>query len=118
RQHEEKKATVVPVAAPVAGPIIEIVRQQPERDVVAETPAPSSAPTAPAASDIDVNDINVPTYLRRQREREQDHRQTGMPHSEPPSSGSVPVAAPDPSQPQMRRAAAGSQPAFLRKIMD
>jgi cell division protein FtsZ len=118
RQHEEKKTMVVPVAAPVAGPIIEIVRQQPDRDVTVDTSAPSPAPPAPSTSDVDVNDINVPTYLRRQREREQDHRQTGMPHTEPPSSSSVPVSAADPSQPQMRRAAASSQPAFLRKIMD
>jgi hypothetical protein len=69
-----------------------------------------------------VNDVNVPTYLRRQREREQEqqHRQqTGSPRMEPPASGSVPITPSDVSgQHQMRRAAAGGQPAFLRKIMD
>jgi cell division protein FtsZ len=119
RQQEEKKP--IPVSVPVSMPTIEIVRPQPERDVVAETSTPSPvAPTPSAPSDIDVNDINVPTYLRRQREREQDQRpQAGMPHTEPPTTGSVPVNQADSlGQPQLRRAAAGSQPAFLRKIMD
>ncbi|MBU3699669.1 MAG: cell division protein FtsZ [Candidatus Kapabacteria bacterium] len=129
RQQEEKKApavtvnvpTSMPTSMPMSMPTIEIVRPQPERDVVVEAPASSPvAPTPSAPSDIDVNDINVPTYLRRQRERDQDQRpQAGMPHTEPPTSGSVPVSQADSSsQPQLRRAAAGSQPAFLRKIMD
>ncbi len=124
RRHEERKVATTTVSTSTSGPTIEIIRPQPDRDVVDEAPTPAASPAATTAPspDVDVNDVNVPTYLRRQREREQEqqHRQqTGSPRTEPPSSGSVPITPSDASgQHQMRRAAAGGQPAFLRKIMD
>lgn len=124
RRHEERKVVTTTVSTSTSGPTIEIIRPQPDRDVVDEAPTPAASPAATTAPspDVDVNDVNVPTYLRRQREREQEqqHRQqTGSPRTEPPSSGSVPITPSDASgQHQMRRAAAGGQPAFLRKIMD
>lgn len=124
RRHEERKVVTTTVSTSSPGPTIEIIRPQPDRDVVDEVQAPASSPVTTSAppADVDVNDVNVPTYLRRQREREQEqqHRQqTGSPRTEPPASGSVPITPSDVSgQHQMRRAAAGGQPAFLRKIMD
>jgi cell division protein FtsZ len=124
RRHEERKVVTTTVSTSSPGPTIEIIRPQPDRDVVDEVQAPASSPvtTSAPSADVDVNDVNVPTYLRRQREREQEHQhrqQTGSPRTEPPASGSVPITPSDVSgQHQMRRAAAGGQPAFLRKIMD
>ena len=124
RRHEERKVVTTTVSTSSPGPTIEIIRPQPDRDVVDEATAPATSPatTSAPSADVDVNDVNVPTYLRRQREREQEqqHRQqTGSPRTEPPASGSVPITPSDVSgQHQMRRAAAGGQPAFLRKIMD
>lgn len=124
RRHEERKVATTTVSTSTSGPTIEIIRPQPDRDVVDEAPTPAASPAATTAPspDVDVNDVNVPTYLRRQREREQEqqHRQqTGSPRTEPPLSASVPITPSDASgQHQMRRAAAGGQPAFLRKIMD
>ncbi len=123
RRHEERRVASTAVSTSSMGPTIEIIRPQPERDLVDEAPSAAPSPVSSAASaDVDVNDVNVPTYLRRQREREQEqqHRQqTGSPRTEPPASASVPITPSDSSnQHQMRRAAAGGQPAFLRKIMD
>ncbi|MEN9795787.1 MAG: hypothetical protein RLZZ150_764 [Bacteroidota bacterium] len=125
RRQEEKK--VVPVSAPLAStPVIEIVRPTPEPEAeltMGTTPAP--APIAQPSSDVDVHDVNVPAYLRRQRDQERS--QAGMPRQEPPATGSVPItpqsmssdADMNFSQPVRKAASAGgNQPAFLRKIMD
>lgn len=124
RRQEEKK--VVPVSAPLAStPVIEIVRPtpEPEAELTMSTPAP--APIAQPSSDVDVHDVNVPAYLRRQRDQERS--QAGMPRQEPPVTGSVPIVPPSSAsdadmsfgQPVRKAAAAGgNQPAFLRKIMD
>lgn len=123
RRQEEKK--VVPVSAPLAStPVIEIVRPapEPEAELTMNTPAP--APIAQPSSDVDVHDVNVPAYLRRQRDQERS--QAGMPRQEPPVTGSVPIVPPSSasdadmsySQPVRKAAAGGNQPAFLRKIMD
>lgn len=125
RRQEEKK--VVPVSAPLAStPVIEIVRPTPEPEAelsLGTTPAP--APIAQPSSDVDVHDVNVPAYLRRQRDQERS--QAGMPRQEPPATGSVPItpqsmssdADMNFSQPVRKAASAGgNQPAFLRKIMD
>lgn len=124
RRQEEKK--VVPVSVPLAStPVIEIVRPtpEPEAELTMSTPAP--APIAQPSSDVDVHDVNVPAYLRRQRDQERS--QAGMPRQEPPVTGSVPIVPPSSAsdadmsfgQPVRKAAAAGgNQPAFLRKIMD
>jgi len=125
RRQEEKK--VVPVSAPLAStPVIEIVRPTPEPEAelsLGTTPAP--APIVQPSSDVDVHDVNVPAYLRRQRDQERS--QAGMPRQEPPATGSVPItpqsmssdADMNFSQPVRKAASAGgNQPAFLRKIMD
>ena len=126
RRQEEKK--VVPVSAPLAStPVIEIVRPspEPEAELTMGAPAPAPAPIVSPSADVDVHDVNVPAYLRRQRDQERS--QAGMPRQEPPVSGSVPIVpqstAPDAdmsfSQPVRKAASAGgNQPAFLRKIMD
>jgi cell division protein FtsZ len=125
RRQEEKK--VVPVSAPLAStPVIEIVRPTPEPEAeltMGTTPAP--APIAQPSSDVDVHDVNVPAYLRRQRDQERS--QAGMPRQEPPATGSVPITPQSMSSDadmnfsqKVRKAASagGNQPAFLRKIMD
>lgn len=127
RRHGEIKLESTTVSASTSAPTIEIIRPHPEREV-ADTPINTSVAPRPVTpvpeADVDVNDVNVPTYLRRQREREQEHQHrqqtTGSPRTEPPASGSVPITPSDSSgqHAQMRRAAAGGQPAFLRKIMD
>jgi hypothetical protein len=101
------------------------VRTQPEQEVSIESvrpasPLPAVAPTG--NDDIDMNDLNVPAYIRRQRDQEQrSGGSVGMPRQEPPVQPSVPVT---PSNEQssfnapLKKAASGSQPAFLRKIMD
>ncbi len=125
RRQEEKK--VIPVSAPLAStPVIEIVRPTPEPEAeltMGTTPAP--APIAQPSSDVDVHDVNVPAYLRRQRDQERS--QAGMPRQEPPATGSVPITPQSMSSDadanfsqKVRKAASagGNQPAFLRKIMD
>lgn len=125
RRQEEKK--VVPVSAPLAStPVIEIVRPTPEPEAeLTMGAAPAPAPIAQPSSDVDVHDVNVPAYLRRQRDQERS--QAGMPRQEPPATGSVPITPQsmstdaDVNFPQPARKAAsagGNQPAFLRKIMD
>ena len=122
-RQEEKKFVAPTISTSSTAPTIEIVRPQPEREVSEQvtTPVAVTSPIPAAPVDVDVNDLNVPTYLRRQREREQEQRQqAGTPRVEPPASASVPITPSDANGPQMqmRRAAAGGQPAFLRKIMD
>ena len=124
RRQEEKK--VVPVSTPLAStPVIEIVRLTPEPEAEVTMGSPSPSTIASPSADVDVHDVNVPAYLRRQRDQERS--QAGMPRQEPPVTGSVPIApqstAPDAdmnfSQPARKAASAGgNQPAFLRKIMD
>lgn len=124
RRQEEKK--VVPVSAPLAStPVIEIIRPTPEPEAELTMGAPAPAPIAQPSSDVDVHDVNVPAYLRRQRDQERS--QAGMPRQEPPATGSVPItpqsmssdADANFSQPVRKAASAGgNQPAFLRKIMD
>lgn len=124
RRQEEKK--VVPVSAPLAStPIIEIVRPSPEPEAELSMGSPAPAPIAQPSADVDVHDVNVPAYLRRQRDQER--AQAGMPRQEPPVSGSVQItpqstssdAEMNFSQPVRKAASAGgNQPAFLRKIMD
>ncbi|MCX6140518.1 MAG: hypothetical protein NTX15_06800, partial [Candidatus Kapabacteria bacterium] len=90
-------------------------------------PAATAQPSLPAQNTegMDMNDVNVPAYIRRQREQEQ-RAQAGVPRQEPLSSGSVPIVQPDAEQaaggyqPPIRKAggASSNQPAFLRKIMD
>lgn len=123
RRQEERKIQVSNVA-----PTIEIVRTQPEQEVAIEStrpaiqPAGHVAPPAPAA-DVDMNDLNVPAYIRRQREQESrtGSAGAGIPRQEPPTAPSVPI---NPSNEQssiaqpLKKVAAGNQPAFLRKIMD
>ncbi len=124
RRQEEKK--VVPVSAPLAStPVIEIVRPTPEPEAELSMGSPAPAPIAQPSGDVDVHDVNVPAYLRRQRDQER--AQAGMPRQEPPVSGSVQItpqstssdAEMNFSQPVRKAASAGgNQPAFLRKIMD
>ncbi len=126
RRQEEKKIHVpVSTSIPSSMPTIEIVRSQPEQEVSVDSVRPSSpvpAVTPTGSDDIDMNDLNVPAYIRRQREQEQrSGSNVGMPRQEPPTQPSVPVS---PSTEQssfnapLKKAASGSQPAFLRKIMD
>ncbi len=119
RRQEEKKITV-------SAPTIEIVRTQPEQEVSVDAARTSTAPVAitpSSPSDVDMNDLNVPAYIRRQREQEQRSGTTvSVPRQETPASPSVPVT-PSTEQasmsiPVVKKAAAGNQPAFLRKIMD
>ena len=118
RRQEEKKITV-------AAPTIEIVRAQPEQEISVDAARSASTPTpvTPASSEVDMNDLNVPAYIRRQREQERagTNPTVGMPRQEPPTAPSVPIA-PSSEQSSMsipvKKAAAGNQPAFLRKIMD
>jgi cell division protein FtsZ len=122
RRQEEKKVTV---SVPSSMPTIEIVRTQPEQEVSVESTRPASPlPTVTpiGSDDVDMNDLNVPAYIRRQRDQEQrSGAGVGMPRQEPPVQPSVPVS---PSTEQssfnapLKKAASGSQPAFLRKIMD
>ncbi len=123
RRQEEKK--VVPVSAPLTtAPVIEIVRPAPEPEAELTTgPSMPSAIPQPT-SDVDLHDVNVPAYLRRQRDQERSL--AGMPRQEPPVSGSVPITqqptagdADAFAQPARKVASgSGNQPAFLRKIMD
>ena len=129
RRQDEKK--VIPVTSSImSSPIIEIVRTAPEPDAMTDTYRAAATVQSPtilqgAAEDVDVNDVNVPAYIRRQRENDQ-RLQSGVPRQELPSSGSVPIVQPDANQaaggyqPPIRKAGSGSsnQPAFLRKIMD
>mgnify|MGYP001440983944 CR=1 FL=1 len=127
--HQQEKKVSVPVAPPVATtPIIEIVRTTPEPEVEPETtyrPAattPAPPPISVDTKDVDLNDPNIPAYIRRQKEAEL-RAQAGQVRQDPPSSPSVPINPPSSSeyQPMPRRAAGGqgnNQPAFLRKIMD
>ncbi len=119
RRQEEKKMQI-------SVPTIEIVRAQPEQEVSLESARPSSStpviPTTPQ-TDVDMNDLNVPAYIRRQREQEQ--RQSGIPAGtprvDPPTPPSVTIStSQDVSSMAMpaKKVAAGNQPAFLRKIMD
>jgi cell division protein FtsZ len=124
-QHEAKKA--VPVSAPLAStPVIEIVRTTPEPEVEPEItyrPAASTPPPPAIAvdtKDVDLNDPNVPAYIRKQREAEL-RAQAGQVRNDPPVSPSVPITPPSSEYPSVIRKAAGgqgNQPAFLRKIMD
>lgn len=118
RRQEEKKITVT-------APTIEIVRTQPEQEVTVDAARSAVAPAAvtPASpSEVDMNDLNVPAYIRRQREQEQRSGATvAVPRQETPTAPSVPVA-PSTEQASMsipvKKVASGNQPAFLRKIMD
>jgi hypothetical protein len=110
---------------PTSMPTIEIVRTQPEQEVSIESVRPSSplpAVTPTGSDDIDMNDLNVPAYIRRQREQEQrSGSNVGMPRNEPPVQPSVPVSSSSEQSSfnaPLKKAASGSQPAFLRKIMD
>ena len=119
RRQEEKKLQI-------SMPTIEIVRTQPEQEISLESSRPSSStPVLPSApqTDVDMNDLNVPAYIRRQREQEQ--RQSGIPAGtprvDPPTPPSVTISTnQDVSSVAMpaKKAVAGNQPAFLRKIMD
>lgn len=119
RRQEEKKLQI-------SVPTIEIVRTQPEQEISLESARPaSSTPALPSApqTDVDMSDLNVPAYIRRQREQEQ--RQSGIPAGtprvDPPTPPSVTISTnQDVSSMAMpaKKVAAGNQPAFLRKIMD
>ncbi|MBK7033896.1 MAG: cell division protein FtsZ [Ignavibacteria bacterium] len=100
------------------------VSEAPDAYRPAATTQPS--PIAPSTTqDVDMNDVNVPAYIRKQREMEQ-RNMAGMPREEPPSTGSVPIVPPSSNEAvggypsPIRKAAGGggNQPAFLRKIMD
>lgn len=118
RRQEEKKIQL-------SVPTIEIVRTQPEQEVSFDAARPvTTTPTMPTTSpsDVDMNDLNVPAYIRRQREQEQRQGlQAGTPRVDPPTPPSVPVSnsheASSMAAP-VKKVAAGNQPAFLRKIMD
>ncbi|MBM4178356.1 MAG: cell division protein FtsZ [Ignavibacteria bacterium] len=117
RRQEEKKIQVT------AAPTIEIVRSQPEPEVSVDASASASSALPPASSsDVDMNDLNVPAYIRRQRDQEKSQGfHAGTPHQDPPAPPSVPLGS-GTEQASMaapvKKVAAGNQPAFLRKIMD
>jgi cell division protein FtsZ len=73
RRQEEKK--VVPVSVPLAStPVIEIVRPAPEPETELTMGTPAPAPIAQPSADVDVHDVNVPAYLRRQRDQHRPSR--------------------------------------------
>ncbi len=119
RRQEERKLQI-------SVPTIEIVRTQPEQEISLDVARPSSSTPALAPTpqtDIDMTDLNVPAYIRRQREQEQ--RQGGMsagtPRVDPPTPASVTISTNQDASSMAvpaKKVAAGNQPAFLRKIMD
>lgn len=120
RRSEEKKVTL-------PSPTIEIVRAQPEMESPIDVSRPASvvppAPIAPTtATDVDMSDLNVPAYIRRQRDQDQRSTYGGSAaptKQDPPASPSVPVnVSTDQASFPVKKVASGNQPAFLRKIMD
>ncbi|MBK7185175.1 MAG: cell division protein FtsZ [Ignavibacteria bacterium] len=132
RRQDEKKSVPTTSSASTNSyaPVIEIVRPAPEPEAAPDAYRPAAttqpSPIAPSTTqDVDMNDVNVPAYIRKQREMEQ-RNMAGMPREEPPSTGSVPIVPPSSNEAvggypsPIRKAAGGggNQPAFLRKIMD